>query len=359
MKIWKKHLLLELLKFMAFFLLGCFILYTIIDFSLHSRRFLSYGKNLEFLPIYYLSLFFNNLSLFLPLALLLSMIKILSHMNQKGELVSLQMGGLSLRKLFAPIGFVALLSTIILYANFEFFYPVTSQRVDAYQASSLKKKKHKASAINVLLLKDGSKLIYHAFDYKNLELKDIFWIKSLDEVWHINTLKLASTAQEGLFVDVLIRGKNDGLLQKENSFEHYPFKFKFKTATASNATPPENRSLSSLLQQLFTLNFSSQKEKTALLTQLNFKLALPLLPLLIAIALFPLCVKFSRNLPTFFIATLALLGAVIFFAMLDASLILGENGVVSPVAIVWIPFALLFLFFGKRFIRCATDTNKA
>src|SRR5581483_5803542 len=103
--------------------------------------------------------------------------------------------------------------------------------------------------------------------------------------------------------------------------------------------PIENRSLS----ELYKLGFkekSSSYAKTELRTQFFYKSIMPFLSLIVVFAVSPFCVFYARKIPIFFIYAMALFGYITFFTLMDASVILGENHIVSPFLAVFAPFAL-------------------
>ena len=98
-----------------------------------------------------------------------------------------------------------------------------------------------------------------------------------------------------------------------------------------------------------------QKNKTTayeypqVLTQLLFKVAIPLLSLLVVAAGAPFCLRHSRNLPVFVTYAIALFGFIAFFLMMDAAIIMGANQVVSPFIAILGPIAICWVSFGFNY----------
>src|SRR5262245_50908672 len=104
MKLWEKYVLREFLKVFFFFLFGFFFIYAIIDYSTHIQDFV-HGKNLPVLKIlqYYLFQFVKRADILIPLALLISTIKVLCQLNIYRELVAFQSAGIAQKKLLRPL----------------------------------------------------------------------------------------------------------------------------------------------------------------------------------------------------------------------------------------------------------------
>ncbi len=351
-KLWERYLFLETLKFLIFFLLAIFSIYIIIDFSTFSTKFFSYSQISIFNILgYYLNLFIKYTHLFLPLTLMLAIIKVLCDMNVHNELTALRVSGISVYQLSRPFFIIAILLTIFTYLNFEYFSTDSLNSVDNFKKSYLKKEERKKSQkANVIYLEDGTKIVYQNSSLKEKELFDVYWIESPDIIWHIKYLKINAPYPIGYYVDQLSRNSFNKFEKKISYDEHH-----FSTMVFENnndmLVPYENRSITTLFKQLFFKKVSSPKENAEITSQLNFKLAMPLLSLIIVLAIIPICIKFSKNISIFYICTFALFGFVIFFMMMDAVLILGENQVFTPWIIIWLPFLASFTFFGRRFLR--------
>ncbi|MCK4935100.1 MAG: LptF/LptG family permease, partial [Simkaniaceae bacterium] len=77
-KIWQRYLFLSLLKVFFLILLGFFLLYTLMDYSLHMQEFTNASSaSFNKIIVYYGLQFIKRLELLLPLTLLISSIHIL------------------------------------------------------------------------------------------------------------------------------------------------------------------------------------------------------------------------------------------------------------------------------------------
>ncbi len=349
MIIWKKWILKEFFKFISFFLIGIFLVYSIIDFSIHSAKIFAHS-NTNFLDIliYYYHNFILYLNTFLSLSLLFAIIKIIYKMNSQNELTALQMAGISKYKLSRPIFFIAFILSLLSYMNFEVLSPNSFIAIENFKNSHIRKKVKNKKTISNIVLNDKTTLIYQNYEASNKTLFDVFWIKSKDDIWYIKYLNLKTLPPEGTFVDHIKRNKEKKLVKTE-SFKSYAFfQMNIEKKIEKALIPINARPISTLFSQK---KYSSLREKAVIRSNLNYKLAMPLLPFLIVLAVFPFCLKFSRNNKVFTILSISLFCFVTFLAFADAFHILAENQVSSPIFIIWAPFIFCFVLFGIKFLK--------
>lgn len=102
-KIWQRYLIREISS--SFFLfLGCFYsIYALIDYSLHVQDFRQ-DTRITFSHVFlcYLFEFIKRADLLIPLAVLITTIKVLFALNIRGELVALRASSLSLKVILRP-----------------------------------------------------------------------------------------------------------------------------------------------------------------------------------------------------------------------------------------------------------------
>ncbi len=342
-KIWERYFLREIFKVFGLFLFGFFFLYAAIDYSLHMQDFLK-DKRLQItdLFVYYGFQFIKRAPLLLPLALLVSTIKVLTSFNAHRELVALQASGLPFKKLMKPFFFVAALCTLFNVVSSEFFLPRSLTYLDRFYDKHLKHTKYtqKRHPIHILTLKDSSKLIYQTHDKEKELFIDVIWLQSANEIWRMRYLSANPEAPEGKFVDHLVRTP-DGLLEKKESVEKKLFKEMSwdRDPPRKGFIPLENRSISQLYQMGFRQKCTAFV-KMELLTHLCYKSAIPFLSLLVVAAASPFCVRYARRTPLFLLYAVALFGYISFFTLMDAAVILGENRVAPPPIAIFAPLLL-------------------
>ncbi len=353
--IWERYLIKELSKVFLLFL-GCFFfIYSLIDYSMHMQDFITDKQiQISHIAIYYVFQFIKRSDLLIPLSILISTLKVLLTMNSKGELIALQSCGLPRKKILRPFFLFAFMCTLFNFATSEFLLPSSLNHLDQFRQKHFKHNRHgnRKEPVHVLPLKDRSKIIYQTEDKEKKRYIDVFWIRSNDEIWRMNSLSSDPQSPVGYFVDHLERNR-DGNFEKIESFDHYPFtQFRWQEDPKGNGhIPLENKNLQQLLQMLSQKDQTTAYESPQVLTHLLFKMTMPLLSLLVVVASCPFCLRYSRNLPIFFTYTIALFGFIAFFALMDAAVIVGENHVVSPYLAILLPLGLCWAAFGYNY-RC-------
>jgi lipopolysaccharide export system permease protein len=343
----------EVLKVFFLFLSCFFFLYALIDYSLHMQDFIA-GKRIQIghIAVYYTFQFVKRADLLIPLALLISTLKVLLTMNTRGELIALLSSGLPRKKILRPLFFVAAFCTLFTLISSECLLPSSLNYLDQFREKHFKHSRHgnRKEPVHVLPLKDRSKIVYQTEDKDKKLYRDVFWIRSADEIWRMRALSSDPSHPVGHFVDHLKRDQK-GNFEKITSFDHYRFdQFHWQANPSGKGyTPLENRKLSALWRMLLHKDHTTAYEYPRVLTQLLFKITIPFLPLLVVIASSPFCLRHSRNLRMFFIYAIALFGFVTFFAMMDATVILGENRVVSPYTAILLPLILIWGIFGWNY----------
>lgn len=355
-KIWQRYVLKEFLKVFALFLLGFYFLYAIIDYSAHMQD-LAQGKNLPILKIfqYYFLQFIKRADILLPLAMLLGTIKVLCQFNIHRELIAFQSAGLKIKKLLGPLFIMATLCTLANLAINEFAIPYSLNFIDKFYDSHLSHsvRINKQEPFRVLHLEDHSRLIYQYYDSGKESFFDVIWIRNSDDIWRMKYLKADQDHLEGQWVDHLVRNETTNAIEKKESYPTFLFKDLpwTKDIPRKGYIPYENYSIHRLFSLLRESSLPSSYEKQEILTQLLFKLAMPIASLIVLIAVAPFCIRYQRTLSPFMIYASALFGFVAFVAFMDAAVILSENEAASPYLAIIAPFILLLSFFGWRYAR--------
>lgn len=350
--LWERYLLSEILKVFFLFLSCFFFLYSLIDYSLHMQDFIvDKTIQLSHIAIYYAFQFVKRAHLLVPLALLVATLKVLFALNTRGELIALLSSGLPRTKILRPFFFIGLLSALFNLLSGEFFLPASLNHLDQFRETHFKhsRRGNRKEPIHVLPLKDRSRIVYQTEDVEHSRYLDVFWIRSVDEIWRMHSLSSDPAHPMGYYVDLLKRGP-EGNFEKTASFDQYHFdKFRWQPdPTGKGYTPLENRRTSELFRLILQKDKTTAWEYPEVLTHFLYKCAIPFLSLLVVAAAAPFCMRHSRNPPLFFTYAIALFSFIAFFALMDAAVILGENMTVSPWAAIVLPFALCCAAFGYK-----------
>lgn len=359
MKIWERYFYKQLLRNAGLFLLVFYGLYILIDFSSHlsgANNHHSKLKSGEFV-LHYLSEFSLRADILLPFALLIGTIHTLCQLNIHSELIALLAGGHSLNRLLRPFLITGLIGVAFLYINNEWLLPKAlkaSSGLDSKYAKSRSKSQDLTLAQSIRL-KGDALLIYKDFDPVTKQFFEVFFLPTLDEVWRMEILEPFSQPPKGYSVDHF--QTENGTLAYQNKYASKVFpslQFDEKNLTETLQMPKE-LSLSTLLRNTPDNSQALENEKAArTLTALYQKLALPWLCLLAIIGPAPFCLRFSRQLPVFFIFALGIFGLVALYLIMDAFILLGERQVLAPSSAIFIPMGLFLSFFLYRYSRLRT-----
>ena len=347
MTIWYRYLFKQLIQSFCFLLSLIFIMYIVIDFSIRGIKILSHNTSFFDIALNYLRYFSIYFDLFASISFLLASLKVLIDCNLHQELTALQMAGLSKRKLLSPFFFLAALLLFTSYANNQWFSPQSEEVAEKFVSThSLKKGKRKK--VFSAALKDDSELIYQNFVKDSAELRDVYWIRSLEDIWHMKLLKIDSFPPEALFADHLVRNEA-GVLEKKDSFSSrlFPELSIDKEVIVQKSIPFENQSLSRLVKQ--ALIPSSEQHKA--IAHLYYKIIWGLVPLLILLAISLKTFSFSRGKSPFLFVACTLFVLIGFITWLNGMLILAENQVLSPIAALCAPIFLIFAMILPPFFK--------
>ncbi len=342
--LWQRYIFRQLLQGFFFFLFAFFLLYSLIDFATHAQDFLRSKQGTiqlsEIFP-YYSYQFVKRLPLLLPLALLIATIRALHSLNLHRELVALQAAGVKLKKIFHPFLFLAFLCSCLGYLNEEVLTP---QALVYSSKETLLGLNQQNKPFILLQLGDNSKLVYQKFDSEKNAFFDVYWIRSFQDIWRMKYLQANPHHPIGEYVDHITRNK-DGLLLKQESYEKYFFPNLTwdESLWSKKQSSIKHQKISELLplylRQQSSSSFHLQGE---IKTHLFYKIAMPLLSFLVFLGVAPFCVRYSRSPPVFMIYGCAIFAFVVFFAWINAMVIIGENQILSPSVVIFLPFLLCF-----------------
>lgn len=356
LSIWERYFLREIFKVLILFI-GCFYgLYVLIDYSSHTSAAYQHThfRGLD-LIIYYLCEFVRRADVLLPFALLIACTRTLLQLMLNSELVALMASGIPLKRLLRPFLAVGLLFTILIYLNNQYFLPAAAQELDRIEASysslAKNKDKYRPSAQHIAL-DDNSTLLFQRYDAPGQRFFDAYWVRSADDVYRIKFLYPHGDVPIGNFVDHLQRDA-EGKLTVSESFQTYPLnEMRFNRKKLRNTlTPPEEQSLINLWKQLPAPGNPLSEKQAQLSSAFYYKLVMPWLCLLAILIPIPFSVAFSRQMPVFSVYTIGILALVIFYLVMNASLILGGHQVFSPIAVIVLPFTFFASIVIWRYFR--------
>jgi len=351
--LWQRYLYKETLKTILLSLICFFIIFTVIDYSVHMRGFLrSKQTDPLLIALYYGLQFIKHLDILLPLALLVATIKVLRSMSEKHELLALQAAGIPSKRIVTPFLFLAMTAVVCNFATTEFLLPASTKYTDQFQTSYLKRDSSGKDRIRVLELKDGSRLAFQHFDAKTTTFHDLFWIRSTDDLWRIKTLKLDMNNPKApplcSHADHITRGSDGGLHKVDSHNEILLEALKVGSYQAKKTQLSfESYSLSKLFKEL-------DKEKIRyyeLSAEFYMKCARLFLPFLAVLLVVPFCLRYSRLSSPMLLYSLGIFGTIVLFVGIQAGGILTQNQILSPWTSIIAPLFLLFSWSLFRFVK--------
>lgn len=350
MKIWSRYFYKEILKTFCLFIICFYGLYVLIDYASNASHIKLRGWELAG---YYLFDFSSKAEVLVPFALLIATIKTLCRLNQSHELVALLASGIKLQTLLTPFLLTGLFFTGLMYLNNEVVLPRSMKELkhlEDIQKLHSKKKTHQ-TGIQHLMLEDQTTLLYQHFDQLEQRFYDVYWIKSINDIYRIKYLYPTQPSPKGVFIDHFTRDRIGNLVLEKTTPEQIIPAIRFNTQILKeNISQADELSITTLWEALPQQTIESEKE-ARLVASFYYKILLPWLCLLAVLGPAPFCVQFTRTLPVFLIYALSIFGLVAMYLVFDAALILGERHVLSPLLALGTPFLFFSFFIGMKYAR--------
>lgn len=352
MRLWQRYFYKEIWTTFCFLLFAFYGLYIVLDLMAHMKDIREGHTAFKTWLTFYLCTFSRRLDVLVPFVILIGTIRVLLYFRAQNILVILLTGGLSFRKLMQPFLLSCACVGAILYINYQWILPYAQPRAQFIQENSFSKKASSQESANFreCTLLDGSKILYRAYDPNSKSFYDVFWVASIDKIYHMKSLSCYLEVPYGKMVDLIIRLPN-GTMQKESSCLERSFtEMHFdEEALTRSITSPKDQSLSQLLLQVIQSDSASERAHEAL-AHLAFKLSYPLLILLAFIAVAPFCIGFTRTSSSFMIYLLGISTLFCYLLLLQVCFVLAKSHTVSIFAAFAIPWTASFLFAGRRYV---------
>lgn len=354
--LWQRYFLKSFFATFCFFLICFYGLYVLIDYATHTSSISSHHVQIALKDTfgYYFYLFAARAEILLPIAILIAFVKRITTLNSQQELAALMASGVSLKALLRPFLLFSCIIASLLLMNGEWVLPKALKRVRQLELSTKQQKKNlqTGEAVHHLLMEDGSLLLYQSYDPFEERFFDLFWIPSTDELYRIKYLYPLKEEPVGFYIDHIVRNTEGLLVQieemKESSFPRMRFN---KQVLQSHLADPEFLPLSELAQKRIAVSFPLDEKEIRMATAFYWKLLTPFFCILAVLGPASFCVRFSRQMPVFFIFVASLFGLIAFYMFMDAMQVLSVRQILSPEVALFGPFGVAFLYFGWRFFR--------
>ena len=355
LKLWQRYFLKEILKVFGYFLFCFYALYVLIDYASRASQFHTHHANFGWkdFALYYLCEFSLRADLLIPLGLLVAALYTYSKLNQTNELIALLASGISLHKCLRPFVFVGLFMTALLFANAQYLQPKSFQWMLKIQENyqEAKRKKNELTAVQTLHLADGSLLLYLDYDRKEQLFRDLYWIRNLDHITHMEALNPHADPALGTQVTTFTRDQK-GALTIHSQAKQQPLGFLVlpQEMVKNAATVAEERSLTDLWEVIsHASSYTTKKDATAAAV-FSYKTTLPWLALLAILFPAPFCLRQTRQLPIFLIFSGSIFFLIALYIALGSLEILAKSQLLPPLGTLWAFFSCVFIFVALRLI---------
>jgi lipopolysaccharide export system permease protein len=216
-----------------------------------------------------------------------------------------------------PFLLVAGLAALGLYINAQWTAPAAHQLVRSITGEELQEGEQRRPSIGRVPLADGSLLLYAKYDGS---LHDCYWLRTNDQVYHCERLEPHATPVSALRVDHLVR-RTSGW-EKAESLE--------KTLLPMVRIDPKQLEAALAGPDTLSLAQLMGRWRTDGATWLYARLLLPFLCLLAVLAPAPWCLYQRRRIAQLPPLAIALATLLAVWALIDAALIIGSQGLIAP-----------------------------
>lgn len=362
LKLWSTFLLKKFWKLLTCLLFSAFAFYILIHHTLHSLKGSASSTHTNLLKYfeYYLAQVILNLEFILPQLITVTTIIVLSSMQNKREVVFLKASGLSLKKFTFPLILSSLFLSILLYINFQWFYPYCEEIINNQT------KKNSTSLINkepipIFYLKDQTLLICSSLDIANKVMYAAVWVKNPSEIYKMETLSFSEQTPLGQGVAKISKNKETEEFSLTNYFSSLSFQeleFEVYDNPFSKIFLNKNRNqLFSLYKAIpwkainYGFSVTNFQRLSNLVAQFFYKLFSPLACIVAVIIPIRYCLKFNR-IQLFSFSYLISLGTLnLFFISLKSAIVLTTSNILPACSSIALPSCVIFLFTGYQYYR--------
>lgn len=281
-----------------------------------------------------------------PMAVLLSTIFSLSNLNKHNEIIAMKSSGISLWRILAPILIIGSIISLCIFAINDRIIPISSKVAGAIRRDELEKEKRKdrqAKVIeNVAIYGAGNRIIFaRTYDTEKKTLGDII-IHEHDRqenlISKITAQSGAWTGQDWKFYKVIMwRIDNAGrILGDPQFFEERIISLKEKPRDFANREwRSDYLSYKQLRNYIKNFKGTSAKLVKSLLVDLHYKIAFPLISLIIILIGAPFAMITTRGGVLIGIGMSIAIG-LLYYAFIAISIAFGKAGMLPPIVSAWL-----------------------
>ena len=282
-----------------------------------------------------------------PMAVLLATIYLLSNLNKNNELTAMRSSGISLWRILTPMLIIGFLASMVVFVVNDRVIPVSSKvanYIRREEIESQKEKTEQAAKIvrNVAIYGAGNKIIFaRSYDTEKKALSDVI----IHEQDARENLTSKITAQTGVWTAegwkfykvIMYTINNSGKILREPLFFNekiLPLKEK-PSDFANREWRSDYMSYKELKKYITNFSGAGTKLIRGLLVDLHYKIAFPLISLIIILIGAPFAIIITRGGVLMGIGMSIVIG-LLYYAFIAISLAFGKAGILPPIAAAWL-----------------------
>jgi len=344
MTVLSRYMFREFLRAAAACILGFMLLFLVIDFVNNVEKLLRHGANFQEISWYYLSILPNVFVTIAPVGTMLAVLVVLSTRVRGNELTAMFSGGYSLSRICAPVMAGCIIVSALSLLSSEFLAPAANRHAREIKRLRMRPGSVAAqfSGKRYWMRGEGGILSATLVDTGSRSLRGFLYFE-LDR--EFRPVRRIEAREAGILPGgawELRRGveRRLGDPSSVETFETRVYRFPETIAGfLDGETPPEEMTyaeLSGYVGELRKRGFEARRHET----DLQAKIAYPLLNVLIAMLAIPFALRSPRSGGVWRSIGIGLLVGFACWILLSASLSMGKKGVFPPVVAAWLPGAL-------------------
>lgn len=357
MTVLNRYLFREFLRAAAACIFGFLLLFLLIDFVDHADKLLRHQATLREIGRYYLSIAPSVFVMISPVGTMLAVLIVISMRMRGNELTAMYSGGVSLARICVPIVAGCILVSALSILSSELLAPIATRHSREIERLRLRPGSVAAQfAGNRYWMRgEGGILSASLVDARSNSLKGFLYFQLDPDFRPVRRIdaRSATVLPDGTWELHQGEERRLGVSPSVERFETRIYRLPETIAGfLEGETPPEEMTFSQLsayVEELRKKGYEARRYET----DLQAKIAYPLLNVLIAVLAIPFALRGPRSGGVWRSIGLGLLVGFACWIVLSASLSLGTRGILPPPVAAWLPGALFvgtgaFLFHGAK-----------
>ncbi len=351
-RIFDRYLLKNFLVPFFLALFGMIAIWLIYDLGENTANFQDNHLKIGFIALYYLTQLPYVVVTWLPLAILLGLLYVLTRMSRRNEIVSMMTAGVSVSRVLLPlIGFGILATAACTYLNYEL--APRGQYAENYMIDEVAKGRSKTTQLDGHLFRNRTDHRMWFIQHLNTKLGEVRGVQVTQEdssgtiLYKIYAERAAHDTVRNLWVffnGKITRVDPSGEVTGEEYFERKELSGWPETIwqLGSSALKGKMMTVPQLMEYLRVNSDFPEASLAEYRTQLWYRFALPWNAVAVILVAAPMCVAFSRRGALGGVAG----GLFLFiglFASTNVFLALGQGARIDPFVSAWTPAATFLL----------------